>query len=108
MLAPFRAQLRAVRSALDRAGADAQVSTIDRFQGKDAACVVLSFTRAAGGGLGDLLADPRRLNVALSRARLKLVLVGCREVLVAGSPVIARLVARLEDEGGVCRVDDVE
>ena len=53
-----------------------RASTVDRFQGKDAACVVVSFARAdASSGL---LADPRRLNVALPRAPRMLILVGRR------------------------------
>ena len=60
VLTPFRAQLRELKRVLPT---DVELSTVDRFQGKDAACVVVSFARAdASSGL---LADPRRLNVAL-------------------------------------------
>ena len=87
VLTPFRAQLRELKRVLP---ADAELSTIDRFQGKDAACVLVSFARAdASSGL---LADPRRLNVALSRARRMLILVGAREALASASPLFARLV----------------
>ena len=73
VLTPFRAQLRELKRVLPT---DVELSTVDRFQGKDAACVLVSFARAdASSGL---LADPRRLNVALSRARRMLILVGAR------------------------------
>ena len=79
VLTPFRAQLRELKRVLPT---DAELSTVDRFQGKDAACVLVSFARAdASSGL---LADPRRLNVALSRARRMLILVGAREAPAAG------------------------
>ena len=87
VLTPFRAQLRELKRVLP---ADVELSTVDRFQGKDAACVLVSFARAdASSGL---LADPRRLNVALSRARRMLILVGAREALASASPLFSRLV----------------
>ena len=87
VLTPFRAQLRELKRVLPT---DVELSTVDRFQGKDAACVLVSFARAdASSGL---LADPRRLNVALSRARRMLILVGAREALASASPLFSRLV----------------
>ena len=57
--------------------------TIDRAQGRDVDCVVMSLVRAnAEHDAGRLLADRRRLNVALTRARAKLVIVGCASSLV--------------------------
>jgi superfamily I DNA and/or RNA helicase len=88
VLTPFRAQLRQLGRILP---APVELSTVDRFQGKDAPCVIVSFARAdASTGL---LADARRLNVALSRARRKLILVGARAALAAASPLFARLAA---------------
>lgn len=55
------------------------VSTVDGFQGNEADLVILSLVRNNGGAgasaLG-FLRDPRRMNVALSRAKSKLVIVG--------------------------------
>ena len=52
--------------------------------------MLVSFARAdASSGL---LADPRRLNVALSRARRMLILVGARSALASASPLFSRLV----------------
>ncbi|PUA17644.1 AAA domain-containing protein [Glaciimonas sp. PCH181] len=55
-------------------------STVDSFQGSEADCVVISLVRNnnlgnVSSGLG-FLADPRRMNVLLSRARWKLIIVG--------------------------------
>jgi hypothetical protein len=56
------------------------IDVIDRIQGQQSDLVVLSFTRAAPAGFGDRygqwLQDIRRLNVACTRARRALVLVG--------------------------------
>jgi hypothetical protein len=62
------------------AGTTAQwVSTVDGFQGKEADLVLLSLVRnnpRTGTGALGFLRDDRRMNVALSRAKWKLVVVG--------------------------------
>ncbi|MEZ3116080.1 AAA domain-containing protein [Halobaculum sp. MBLA0147] len=72
-------------AAADRYGTDTDdgtvaVDTVDAFQGSERAAVVVSFVRsnpsAASGFLTFPAAGPRRLNVALTRARRRLVLVG--------------------------------
>ncbi|CAN0493984.1 unnamed protein product, partial [Ectocarpus sp. 12 AP-2014] len=58
-----------------------QVSTVDGFQGKEVDVVLFSCVRApssgggGGGGIG-FLADQRRMNVALTRARRSLIVLG--------------------------------
>jgi superfamily I DNA and/or RNA helicase len=55
--------------------------TLMTWQGREADLVVLSTVRAVGGtGLG-FVADARRANVALSRAREAMIVVGCAEAL---------------------------
>ena len=82
---------------------------MDKFQGKDAPCVVVSFAKAnANLGLGDLLDDPKRLNVALSRAKAKLVLVGAADVLAAKSDVFARLAAKARRDGRLFVVGELD
>jgi AAA domain len=49
------------------------LGTVDRFQGQEADIVFLSFVRTRGIGFLD---NPNRLNVALTRARYQLVMVG--------------------------------
>ena len=73
--------------------------TIDRAQGRDVDCVVLSFCRAnAARDAGRLLADKRRLNVALTRARSKLVLVGHGDTL-RHSPVLSQVLGVVLENG---------
>ena len=52
-----------------------EIGTIDSFQGKEADAVVFSVTRTHGPY--SFFADKKRLNVALSRAKDKIVIVGC-------------------------------
>jgi hypothetical protein len=59
-----------------------EVATVDRYQGREKPAVVFSFVRAnAAGATGALLDDWRRVNVAVTRARDKLVLIGDGDTL---------------------------
>jgi DNA replication ATP-dependent helicase Dna2 len=80
-----------------------EAATVDRTQGRDVPCVLLSCTRTlppAGEGAQQtsLLDDPRRLCVALTRAQAKLLLVGSVQALRA-QPLTAALVALCEQRG---------
>ena len=64
------------------------VSTIDRFQGNQADIVIVSLVRTQANSMGHMR-DPRRLTVALSRARLGLYVLGRAEVF--GSVLVGQL-----------------
>ena len=70
MLSPYVAQC----SLLLSYGTKREVHTIDSMQGREADTIVLSTVRDGSGGLG-FWQDERRLVVALSRARRRLVIV---------------------------------
>jgi superfamily I DNA and/or RNA helicase len=77
VIAPYRHQVVMLRRLLQNEhfnNLDVNVDTIDGFQGKECDVVVFSLTRTIGSFR--FLADVRRLNVALSRARNKLYIVG--------------------------------
>ena len=53
------------------------ISTIDKYQGKDSDFVIISLVRSnPNGNIGELLNDWQRLNVAFTRAKKKLILIG--------------------------------
>lgn len=86
VIAPFRAQVALLRRELEEEfpgkeeAIRAMVDTVDRFQGSESDVVILSFANW-NEDVHDLLRDERRLNVALTRARHKLILVGSARVL---------------------------
>jgi DNA replication ATP-dependent helicase Dna2 len=78
VIAPFRAQVAEIRR---RVPADVAVDTVDRFQGSSKEVIVVSFV-ATGSLDGPIFEDYRRVNVALTRAKKALVLVGDADALV--------------------------
>jgi serine/threonine protein kinase len=87
VLTAYAAQAESLRGALSAEGADnwtgleIQVMTVDSSQGKEFDVVFYSAVRSNPGRELGFLADERRLNVALSRAREALTIVGNSESL---------------------------
>jgi DNA replication ATP-dependent helicase Dna2 len=109
VITPYRRQVKAIEAALQQvlpppsspsSQAGLEVNTVDRFQGKDCECVVVSLVHAneERGDVGELLRDWRRINVAVTRAKAKLVVVGCVGTLVA-EPMLGRLISLCRDQG---------
>lgn len=91
IISPYRPMVKTLRQALDRDRYDKlniQIDTIDAFQGKDADIVIFCLTRNAG--TLRFFSDPRRVNVALSRAKNKLWIVG-NKVYAKRSPLLKRI-----------------
>jgi len=86
VIAPFRAQV----AELNRRLPDVAVDTVDRFQGSSKEVIVVSFV-ATGALEGPIFEDYRRINVALTRAKKALVLVGDPDAL-GTDPVYGRMV----------------
>jgi hypothetical protein len=90
-VSPYRRQNTRVRQAIADLAPDladrVRVDTVDRFQGGERDAIVISLTASnPERSLGELLADWRRLNVAVSRARRLVVLIGSRETLTEPGP----------------------
>jgi len=84
-IAPFNAQVGAIRVELAKVGLDeAQVGTVDLFQGREAPIVIYSLT-ASTGALAprdiEFLLSANRFNVALSRAQVAAIVLGNPELL---------------------------
>lgn len=76
VIAPFRAQVAEISRRLS----GVTVDTVDRFQGSAKEVIVVSFV-ATGELSSPIFEDHRRVNVALTRAKKALVLVGDRRAL---------------------------
>lgn len=93
-IAPYAAQVRLLRELLPIAGLE--IDSVDGFQGREKEAVVRSLVRSNNEGEIGFLADVRRLNVALTRARRKLFVGGDRATL-AVLPFYRRLFDYFEE-----------
>jgi DNA replication ATP-dependent helicase Dna2 len=92
VVVPYRAQSRLIRSLIRRNLLDSDlanrlvVDTVERMQGQEREVVIVSFATASAkfaAQVADFLFQPQRLNVAVTRPRTKLILVGSHHMLDA-------------------------
>jgi hypothetical protein len=116
LISPYRQQNKVLNAGLaamrgdteEKQKADVEVLTADRAQGRDYDAVLVSLVRSNDEGqVGHLLTDRRRINVAFTRARSKLVLFGCARTLKA-SDVMKEMIELMESRGWVHELDEEE
>lgn len=74
VITPYAAQARLLRDLI--AEPLIEINTVDGFQGREKEAIVISLVRSNDQGELGFLADVRRMNVALTRARRKLIVFG--------------------------------
>ena len=88
----YRSQLALLRQHL-RHRPSVEMHTADKFQGRDKEVVIVSLVRSNDtGNVGELLKDWRRVNVAVTRAKSKLIMVGSKKTIERGGEVLKGLV----------------
>jgi ATP-dependent RNA/DNA helicase IGHMBP2 len=82
VISPYKEQINLLKEQLLHSpsllafGDKISVNTIDSFQGQERDIVYISMTRSNPEGEIGFLSDIRRMNVAMTRARKKLVVIG--------------------------------
>ncbi len=103
VITPYAAQARLLRTLIGNAVIE--IDTVDGFQGREKEAVVISLVRSNTTGEVGFLADTRRTNVALTRARRKLIVIGDSSTL-ANHEFYRRLLDHFEREGAYGTVWD--
>ena len=100
VITPYRSQLALLKQCL-RHRSGVEMHTADKFQGRDKEVVILSMVRSNEAEVvGELLKDWRRVNVALTRARTKLLILGSRGTLV-GNDLLKDMISLMERKGWI-------
>lgn len=87
IISPYKAQVQYLRTLLKKdeflhpLKKQITINTVDAFQGQERDLIMVSLVRANESGNIGFLSDLRRMNVAMTRARLKLILLGSSETL---------------------------
>ena len=95
LIVPYAAQVRLLREkSLATLGPahPLEIDTVDGFQGREKEAVLISLVRSNTSNEIGFLADTRRMNVALTRARRRLVIVG-DSATIAGNDFYDSLLA---------------
>ena len=74
VIAPYSAQVRFLRDRCTSTGVE--IDTVDGFQGREKEAVLISLVRSNSQGEVGFLGDTRRMNVAMTRAKRKLIVIG--------------------------------
>lgn len=102
IISPYAEQVRYIRDSISEDGAfcelDLQIDSIDGFQGQEKDIIYISLVRSNDAGEIGFLKDARRLNVAMTRARKKLILIGDSATL-GTDPLYANLLDHIERNG---------
>jgi len=100
VISPYDAQVQRLRQLLAvRVEEGLEVDTVDGFQGREKDAVVVSLVRSNEGGEVGFLSDVRRMNVAITRARKKLVVIG-DSATVSRHPFYEGFVRHAQESGG--------
>lgn len=109
VIAPYKAQVDLIRNALtgfEKGGPRCEVSTVDGFQGREKEVIVLSLVRSNPLKEIGFLADVRRLNVAITRPKRLLVVIGDSQT-VTNNEFIKVIYDTVKQKGQVLSVFEV-
>jgi serine/threonine protein kinase len=113
LIAPYRRQVEELKlrlSSIQLANIDVDVQTVDSVQGREADVAIFSVTRSnLSGKLGFLGEDYwRRINVALSRARFGLTVVGDAEFCSTSPGALRQVYRYMKDHSDDCEVRECD
>nr|CAN84171.1 hypothetical protein VITISV_028526 [Vitis vinifera] len=100
IITPYNSQANLIRHTVSTTSVE--INTIDKYQGRDKDCILVSFVRSSENPrncTSSLLGDWHRINVALTRAKRKLIMVGSFRTL-SKVPLLRLLIEKVEEQSG--------
>uniref|UniRef100_A0A6I8PYP3 Immunoglobulin mu DNA binding protein 2 n=1 Tax=Xenopus tropicalis TaxID=8364 RepID=A0A6I8PYP3_XENTR len=100
VIAPYNLQVDMLRQCLRQRYPDLEIKSVDGFQGREKEAVVLSFVRSNSKGEVGFLAEDRRINVAVTRARRHVAVI-CDSHTVGNHQFLKDLITYFSEHGEV-------
>ncbi len=108
VIAMYNSQVNRLTSALKGIVPPDDIESVDAFEGRESDAVILSLVRSNERAAIGFLNDPNRVNVAISRAKKLLVIVGDSKTVIPGAPdLFGPLFEHAKEEGLVAGVGAV-
>ena len=85
---------------------DVEIKTVDGFQGREKEIIIISLVRSNPNEEIGFLDDERRLNVAITRAKRKLIVIGDANTLKSTS-IYGRLIKYISENGEYVKISDL-
>ncbi|KAF6135363.1 hypothetical protein GIB67_027237 [Kingdonia uniflora] len=105
IITPYNSQVNFIRRVIG--ATTVEIHTIDKYQGRDKDCILVSFVRSTenprASGSSSLLGDWHRINVALTRAKKKLIMVGSCKTL-SKVPLLKLMIEKVDEQCGIMTV----
>ena len=98
IISPYADQVKIIQE-----NTPVEVKTVDGFQGREKEIIIISTVRSNENGNIGFLKDLRRLNVAITRAKRKLIIIGNKDTLKA-NPTYERLIKFCEDRNLLVKI----
>jgi len=101
VITPYQAQVTLLTSMLRNSAPDLEIGTVDGMQGREKEAVVLSLVRSNDKREVGFLSEKRRLNVAMTRSRRHLCVIGDSSTVSHGSEYLKKWMEWLETKADV-------
>ncbi|OAL39183.1 hypothetical protein AYO20_01501 [Fonsecaea nubica] len=110
VVTPYNAQLALLSSLLKEKFPNLELGSVDGFQGREKEAIIVSLVRSNAEKEVGFLGEKRRLNVAMTRPKRHLCVIGDSETVSRGSPFLKKWMKFLEDHADLRypNIEDLE
>jgi ATP-dependent RNA/DNA helicase IGHMBP2 len=107
VITPYSAQVHTLKNLMSEKHEFIEIGTVDGFQGREKDCIVISMVRSNKNGEVGFLSDERRTNVAITRAKRHVCIVG-DSVTLRTNDFLSRMSKYFVDNADVRNAQDYD